>query len=263
MPLSPDEQFNLILAVDRIEELAGSGIAFIGYGACEIVRKAPPGQDATFVIFQVNRPSNPGRTLPLPQHRNRIRNELVDLGFNCGGTALWAIGTLVFGAAAASTGGTSGIAAYAANAATMASLAQCSISAYRVYNEATDQAERNDAMDQSFVYQRVAKPGLDVVGLAGASVALRQALRYSGTLTRNGASLGSVLRGDAIARPMRRRITQGLGIQGTRRLSSSTLTARTRLELLETLGAGLDLSGSAIGGLGHEVIVYIQGPDNP
>src|SRR5450432_2285818 len=83
---------SFFLRVDRIPELRGAGVGYLGGGACEIVQLPQHGSGlATFVILQEDElPSGGGKTpaaVPPPD----VGVELVGLGLNCAGAVLsWA-----------------------------------------------------------------------------------------------------------------------------------------------------------------------------
>ncbi|ONG59049.1 hypothetical protein BKE38_01020 [Pseudoroseomonas deserti] len=253
--VSAHDRAQLVQAVDRHPELRGAAVVFCQAGGCEQLRAAAVYGPKRIVVFELNpAPPSPVPTAVPPARKSKLGWELFQMGLNCGGTALAAVGTIFFSAAAAPTGGVAGVAAVASGAATVAGAAQCAASGYRVYNEVTDQGATNDNLDASPAYQNTML-ALDVVGLAGAGAATRGASRFAGTLAKAGASRGGVIAGQTLSRPMRKAITAGLG--GSGRYTSIALSARARQELLAVIGAGLSLTGSATGGASRELVVYV------
>ncbi|MDQ1078538.1 hypothetical protein [Pseudoroseomonas cervicalis] len=255
MMLSPQDRNQLVMAVDRTNALRGSAIVFCRAGQCEKLREAPPWGPRTVVVFEATgAPPNPAPQSVPPARKSKLGWELFQLGLNCGGTALAAVGTIFFSAAAAPTGGVAGVAAVATGAATAAGAVQCAASGYRVYNELTDQGATNDKLDANPVYTN-SMLALDVVGLAGVGGATRGTARFVGSLSKAGASSRAVLAGQSLSRPMRKAVTANLG--GTGRFTSAALTARAREELLSSIGSGLNLTSSATGGTINEMVVYV------
>lgn len=83
---------SFFLRVDRIPELRGAGVGYLGDGACEVVRLPQHRSGlSTFVILQEDElpPSERGSPGGVPPPDVRV--ELVGLGLNCAGAVLsWA-----------------------------------------------------------------------------------------------------------------------------------------------------------------------------
>ncbi|MDB5369138.1 MAG: hypothetical protein JWP20_696 [Roseomonas sp.] len=120
--LSAQARLTLAVAVERQADLRGAAIVFCKRGTCELLRPAPVGAGSRpVVVFEVTAgPPSPTPRAVSPARKSKIGWELFQLGLNCGGTALFAAGTVFFSAAAAPTGGLSSVAAYASGAATVA-----------------------------------------------------------------------------------------------------------------------------------------------
>jgi hypothetical protein len=260
MGLTQTDRAKLISAVDRTSALKGAAIAFVGPGSCELVRKAAVGVGSKLVVtFEVHKPENPHPRQTSPERKSRLSSELLQMGLSCGSTALWAVGTIFFAASAAPTGGAAGVASYATGVATVASGLQCMASGYRVYNEVSGNFEQNAELDRSWAYQGTIL-SLDAVQVAaGVGVTLPLARRTAATFARSGTSLTQLAQGEKLSRPMRRAITTALGNpENAKHIQALALTARARQEFLNILGTGLDLSGSATGGVVNELVVWIS-----
>lgn len=259
MALTQADRKSLIAAVDRSPELHLAGIAYIGFNFCELVRKAPAGTgNKLYVTFQVKQREGGSAADSAPPAASKLKAELLQMGLSCGSTALLAIGTIFFAAAAAPTAGATGAAGYVTGAAAAASAIQCVVSGYRVYNEYTGQAKENDSMEEHAAYKPIML-GLDAIQLVGGGIAFKTATRTMSAIARSGVSITKTARLEAASRPMRKAITSALGNpNGVMRLQSINLTARLRSEIMSSLGVALDLSGSATGGVLNEVIIWIS-----
>jgi hypothetical protein len=258
--LTQADRKSLMAAVDRSPRLHLAGIAYIGPNFCELVRKAPAGMGTKlYVTFQVQPREASSAPDASPPPASKLNAELLQMGLSCTSVALWAIGTIFFAAAAAPTMGATGVAGYVSGAATAASAIQCVASGYRVYNDYTGNTKDNEKMDALPGYEPIML-GLDAMQLAGAGIAFKAATSTFSAIARSGVTLTkTTARLESASRPMRKAITAALGNpNGAIRLQSIALTARLRSDIMSSLGVGLDLSGSATGGVLNELIVWLS-----
>ncbi|NPD68135.1 hypothetical protein HN018_12250 [Lichenicola cladoniae] len=99
--------------------------------------------------------------------------------------------------------------------------------------------------------------GADVVGLVGAHGALMEVKKTGDILA--GQSLNwSKAATDPISRPMRRRLTEQLELQGAKRVSAHNVHAVVKQRMLDGITGALGMTGSAMTGAIHEMIIWVR-----
>lgn len=275
----PNIRRALIGVVDRVPATRGIGVTFIDFGRLHRLRKADAGE-ATVVFERRPRPikvppllarAPTARHLPtLARSPGKVRTaqtspatEWINLGLNCGGAALAWIGVVGMGALAPVTGGVSGFGAVILYGGAAAATGQCVVSVARTVNLQRGRTDINQRWDNSKAYVRTMQAA-DGVSLIGAGGALRQVLKTNAVLRGAGYSVPRAGRGEAISRPMRRRLTTMLELQGAARVSGVEINRVVRQHLLDGAAGVLGLFASSYSGLvgdawggGWDLVVWI------
>lgn len=264
---APNIGSRLITLVDSVPETQGSGVVLIDFGRLNRLRPANMG--AASVVFErrVRPPSIPFLLARQPQlavqshHAEPSRNtskarnahtspatEWINLGFNCGGAVLAWVGVAGMSALAPVTGGVSGFGAVLLYGGAAASTGQCVVSAVRINNLQRGRASINDKWDDSpvFVYTMLAADGISLIGAGGA---LRELKMTNAALRDAGFSLKRAGSDETISRPMRRRLTTALELQGAARVSGVEINRVVRRRLIDGAGGILGLFASGFSGV--------------
>lgn len=220
---------SLIGVVDSVPELRGVGVVLIDTGTLHRLRPASPGeamvvferrlrsQDASFApVAPVAPLTTPPRTTAAVRQRDAASSpatEWMNLGLNCGGAVLGWIGVVGMSSLAPVTGGVSGLGAVIMYGGAVAASGQCVVSVARTANIQRGRADINQRWDNNRIYFWTMLAA-DGVGLLGAGGALRELRMTNAALRDAGFSLRAAQRGTTISRPMRRRLTTVLELQG-------------------------------------------------
>lgn len=202
------ELHDFYLQLDQIDELAGSGVAYIGDGQCILLRTPRHSSGLkTYVIVKEEEldedddvPSANDVTPP------NLGVELVGLGLNCGGAVLsWAaLGGEV--SAATVTGGATLTLTLITWSAAIATTAQCANSIIRSVDVAVHHGQWTRWLD-SQDYYIWAGDVLDGISIVGATAAGAATVKTVLALRRaTGRELGSILK--QLSRAERKRLTQ-------------------------------------------------------
>lgn len=65
-----------------------------------------------------------------------------------------------------------------------------------------------------------------------------------------------------ISRPMRKQLTEQLELQGAKRVSAAKINKVVKQWMLDALSGAIGMTGSAMTGVVHEVIVWISSPQD-
>ena len=153
------------------------------------------------------------------------------------------------------TGGASAILTGFLWAGALASSGQCAASAYRLTNVYRGRTDINQRLDNSPIYVNVMR-GADVVGLVGAGGALKELKVTSAVLHAEGLTFREAAAGP-ISRPVRRRLTALLELEGGKRLPAHVINSVVRKKLLDGFAGVVGLAASGFGGIGSELIAWI------
>jgi hypothetical protein len=250
---------SLASGIDKMLELRGAGIAFIGDGRCVALRPSrhTSGFD-TYVILQ----EDEAGTVPGPPPS--IRVEAIGLGINCAGAILsWAA---LSGEALAApvTGGATLLLTVGTVAATSATTLQCAAAIVRTWDATFNNGSLIRWMDSNEWYTWASEV-VDGVSLLGAGLSTSAALRALVGIRRAGSqSLMQILKG--LSRQERKRLTEEiLRLQATpltkpalkaliragkvaSRFSTAQINRRIFLQLADAISAALEYAGSATSG---------------
>ncbi len=119
----------------------------------------------------------------------------------------------------------------------------------------------NDALDQNNVYHWTML-GADVVGLVGAHGALTE-VRKTGDILASRSLSWTRAANDPISRPMRRQLTEQLELQGAKRVSAHDIHSVIKQRMPGGIAGALGVTGSAMTGAIHELIVWIRSKEKP
>ena len=242
------------LAIAKVPVLKGYGIVLIDQGSITLLR-APCATNRS-VVFEFHAAQGAlSAPRKAPAQASTMWDELINLGFNCSGATLSWVGVVGFSAAAPATGGLSVAGATLAWGGAIASTGQCVAFGVRVYNEFMDDAAANQRMSNNPYYENAMRAA-DIVGLAGAGVALKEAKLAHKALNRAGSSWrqSGV---EQLARPMRRKLTSGLSLIGAKRVQSDLINLVVKKKLLEAVGGGIGFAGSIYAGVVNETSVWV------
>lgn len=181
--------------------------------------------------------------------------EWVSLGFNCGGAVLSWIGVAGSTALAPVTGGLSFGATALLYGGAVATSGQCLVSSYRVYNVEKGRDDRNAALDSSKIYTYTMGVA-DVVGIVGAGGALKEIKETNAVLAESGVGWDLATSGK-LSRPIRRRLTMALELQGAKRVSGAVIDRVLRQRLLDATAGVIGLVASGTTGLLKDVVVWL------
>ena len=126
----------------------------------------------------------------------------------------------------------------------------------------TGRASVGDKADHMPGYT-IASNVLDVAGLAGSGGALKEAAEADRVLGKAGFNTYDALKGGALSRPVRRRMTEALALQGARRVAAERITLIVRLKALDAFAQAYGIGVSAYSGAVHDVLVFIVHPQHP
>jgi hypothetical protein len=202
------ELHDFYLQLDQIDELAGSGVAYIGDGQCTLLRTPRHSSGLkTFVIIKEEELDD-GEDVPAASDVSapNLGVELVGLGLNCGGAVLsWAaLGGEV--SAATVTGGSTLLLTVITWSAAIATTAQCANSIIRSVDVAVHHGQWTRWLDSQDYYIWAGNI-LDGISIVGATAAGAATVRTVLALRRaTGRELGSILKG--LNRAERKRLTQ-------------------------------------------------------
>jgi hypothetical protein len=184
----------------------------------------------------------------------------MNLGFNCGGAVLAWVGVIGMTSLAPATGGLSGFGAAWLYAGALAASSQCVVSTYRTANVYRGHTDINDAMDGSALYQGYSAVA-DGVGLLGARGALVELKTAHSVIVESGVGWRAATR-IGMSRPIRRRLTIALELQGAKRVEGLTINRLVRQRLLDGFAGVLGLVSSSMSGLIKEAVVWITDETN-
>lgn len=152
------------------------------------------------------------------------------------------------------TGGGSGFATAFLWGGAIAATGQCVASSYRTANVYRGRQNINDALDHNSTYvwtMRVA----DGVGILGAGGALKEVKATNAAL--HTASFEWRTASGPLSRPLRRRLTTALELQGAKRVPAHLINRFVRQKLLDAVGGVIGLIGSSTSGFIRKVAVWI------
>jgi hypothetical protein len=223
-------------SIDRIRDFVGVGIVFrSSTGVLRHVRlPARPGDLTVFVLFGTPPSNTPAA--PPPGATDTLRHEAIVGGLGCTAAVIGWIG-LVAGAFIAGPVGwvAIGLVVFDATASGAASVS-CLESGVRVLNESRGKHTLNTKMDDNpaYYYSSRAQDAIGVASLPRTAVTSARALLES-----TSAAAAAARSGAAVA-------------SGARIVREVLLSADVRTELLNAVGAGIGLAGSAVGGVVRE-----------
>ncbi len=251
---------DLIRAVDGVPQTRGLGVVLVDFGRLTHLRRPSPG-DATVVFERCVRPvrtppllaksaTAPRRAQPRTPQTSPA-TEWMNLGFNCGGAVLAWVGIAGMGALAPVTGGLSLPGAALLYAGAAASTGQCVVSVVRTANAHRGRADINAGWDASPLYVNTMRAA-DGISLIGAGGALKELRATNAVLHEAGFSLKRGVRSEAISRPMRKRLTTMMGLEGGKRVPGAEINRVVRQRLLDGVGGAVGLFASGYSGLLNE-----------
>lgn len=268
---SGDFRRALIGVVDGVPETRGIGVVLIESSRLHRLRM-PDAGEAT-VVFELRErprgipfiqrapvtaghmqfPSPPARA-PAQVQRSAASSpatEWTNLGLNCGGAVLAWIGVAGLSSLAPVTGGVSGAGAVLMYGGAVAATGQCMVSIARTANVHRGRSDINQSWDDNRVYYWTMLAA-DGVGLLGAGGALKELKATNAALREAGFSFAQARRGETISRPMRRRLTTALELQGATRVSGAVINRVVRQKLLDGGAGALGLFASGYSGVLNE-----------
>jgi hypothetical protein len=257
---------NLKIGIDQIPALSGSGIGFIGDGACAVLRppKHSSGLD-TWVLLE-ERELEDGEGLPSPAEikEPNLAVELVGLGLNCTGAVFsWAAMGGEALAAPLSGGASLGLLLITWSAALATSL-QCGTSIVRSADVALNRSHWTLWLDSQEFYSW-ASYGLDAMSLAGVAASTSAALRAVRAI-RNATGRSSTQILKQLSRAERKRLAEelirlkypGVSNSGMKelirlgqfpaRLQTTEVSERLFTQLKDAISAALAFGSSATSG---------------
>lgn len=250
----------LVRLTDSVVETHGADVVLIEGGKAHRLRKTA---SHLTVVYEFRHKAMPTSGKPTTAHatltpRTAAKSpgeEWMSLGFNCGGAALAWIGVVGMGALTPVTGGVAGIGAAVMYGGAMAATAQCAVSTYRTANVHTGRTAINQQLDDNPAYVWAMR-GADVVGLIGAGGALKELKVAHSAVRAEGFSMLQASRSN-LSRPLRRRMTEGLGLQGGRRASGAMINRFVRQKLLDGAAGVIGLTASAADGATKDLVIWI------
>ena len=246
----------LIRIVDGLPETQGLGIVSIERSMVTRVR-GENGSGAT-VVFELRSPASVRTGDPAPSHRGASTSpamEWVSLGFNCGGAVLAWIGVAGASSLAPVTGGLSFGAAALLYGGAVATTGQCMVSGYRTANVMRDRTDLNDRLDNSKLYS-FTMSAADGIGILGGLGAIKELRAVNAALEEGGVGWGMATSGK-LSRPLRRRLTTALELQGGRRASAVVIDQLVRQRLLDAVAGAIGMVGSGVNGVLKDVVVWM------
>ena len=244
---------SLLMAIDSVPETRGLGVRLASEKGISTLRGCPA--EEPYVLIELRPPVSGGQTPPSVS----VGKEWANLALNLGGATLSWVGVAGSAAVAPETGGLSlaGVALLWTGA--VASSVQVGNSIFRLGAIYTGHSSTVEQADEIRAYT-VITDLLDVAGIAGAGGAFKEAAAADKALGRAGFSTYDALKGGALSRPIRRRLTEALALQGAKRVAAAKITLIVRLKLLDAFAAAYGLSSSAYTGAIHDVVVFIVHP---
>ena len=246
----------LIRLVDGLPETQGLGIVSIERSLVTRVR-SEGGSGAT-VVFELRSPAGVKTGDPAPSHRGASTSpamEWVSLGFNCGGAVLAWVGVAGASSLAPVTGGLSFGAAALLYGGAAATTGQCMVSGYRTVNLVRGRTDLNDQLDGSRLYN-FTMSAADGVGILGGLGAIKELRAVNAALEDGGVGWKLATSG-TLSRPLRRRLTTALELQGGRRASAVVIDRLVRQRLLDAVAGAIGMVGSGVNGMLKDVVVWI------
>lgn len=157
---------SFFLRVDRIPELRGAGVGYLGDGACEVVRLPRHGSGlSTFVILQEDELPSSGERAAAAIPPPDVGVELVALGLNCAGALFSWAAFLGETSAVPLTGGGSAALMWVTVSAGVATSVQCLNSLVRTYDLAVHAGQWSQWLDSQDYYVWIGER-LDEISLA-------------------------------------------------------------------------------------------------
>ena len=245
-----------IRIVDSFPETQGLGVVSIEEATVTRIR-GENGSGAT-VVFELRLPTSARTGDPAPSHRGASTSpamEWVSLGFNCGGAVLAWIGVAGASSLAPVTGGLSFGAAALLYGGAVATTGQCMVSGYRMANVMRDRTDLNDQLDNSKLYN-FTMSAADGVGILGGLGAIKELKAVNAALEEGGVGWGLATSGK-LSRPLRRRLTTALELQGGKRASAVVIDRLMRQRLLDAVAGAIGMVGSGVNGVIKDVVVWI------
>ena len=252
----------LLLAVDSVLETRGLGVKVLVGGRITTLRGSSAGQP--FVLINLRPPlgaqaSTKPQAPPLPDVS--VGKEWANFALNLGGATLSWIGVAGTAAVAPETGGASLIGTTFLWTGAVASSVSVGNSIARLTAIYTGHASIVAKADKMCVYT-ITNDVLDLAGIAGAGSAFKEAAAADKALGRVGVSTWEAASGKAFSRPMRRRITEAMALQGAKRVAAARITLIVRLKLIDAFAAAYGVSASSYAGGIHDIAVLIVHPNS-
>jgi hypothetical protein len=202
------ELHDFYLQLDQIDELAGSGVAYIGDGQCILLRTPRHSSGLKTYVIIKEEELDDGEDVPSANDVSapNLGVELVGLGLNCAGAVLsWAALGGEVSAASVTGGGTLMLTVITWSAA-IATTAQCANSIIRSVDVAVHHGQWTRWLDSQDYYVWAGNV-LDGVSIVGATAAGAATVKTVLALRRaTGRGLGSILK--QLSRAERKRLTQ-------------------------------------------------------
>jgi hypothetical protein len=269
VPSGFDTKF-FLQELDKRGDLCGCRVVYFDGAIMSTLRVGPPmcRGDLLAVVVRKGGTDLVPTSAEVAQARDgRFHAELLNLGISCGGAILsWAAAATTVGAVPL-TGGTSLILTKVASVAGAVGTAQCLIAVGRVAADLYDPQVNIDLDDNSWYC--AASAAMDAIGLAGAAITAGGTLKVVLALKRTtGKSMLNVMKG--LSRQERKTLTKELVgsnnqnvknvamqeflkakrlIAMPRRVDNSSVNAGVRRQLLDSVGATLNVVGSSTSGL--------------
>lgn len=223
-------------SIDKVRDFAGVGIVFrSSTGVMRHVRlPARPGDLTVFVLFGAPPSGTPAA--PPPGASNALRHEAIVGGLGCAAAVIGWVG-LVAGAFVSGPVGWVALSLVVFDAtASGAASVSCLESGVRVLNETRHRHDLNVGMDDNpaYYYSSRVQDGIGVASVPRTAATSARALLEATTLAAAGARGAGVVAG------------------GARIVREVLLSGEVRTELLNAVGAGIGLAGSAVGGVVRE-----------
>ncbi len=251
---------HLLLAVDSVSETRGLGVQVLAGGRITTLRASSPGQP--FVLINLRPPlgAQAAATPQAPSPNVSVGKEWANLALNLGGATLSWIGVAGTAAVAPETGGASLVGTAVIWTGAVASSVQVGNSIVRLTAIYTGHSALVGKADHMRVYT-ITNDALDLAGILGAGGAFKEAAAADKALGKVGVSTWEAASGKAFSRPMRRRITEAMALQGAKRVAAARITLIVRLKLIDAFAAAYGVSVSSYTGGMHDIAVLIVHPD--
>jgi hypothetical protein len=244
--------------VDSNPATSKMGIVVFNDGQGQVLRRATAATSSN-VVFQIQS-GDVGSTstrLASGESNGRFWAELWGMGVSCGGAVVSGVGVVGAVALGPETGGLSLPAAVLLWGGAAASAAQCGVSTYRLGNVVTGREKTNDELDQDARYKTVMYV-LDGIGLVGAGGAIKEVAATNAVLKEAGITWEAAKAGN-LSRPARRILTEGLELQGAKRVPAAQISRVVKKKLLDLTGAAVGMTGSATtdGSVVHDIGIWV------